>query len=353
MIILCVALVDPVLASPSDLIIEGLAVRERHPESLGWNENRGFTVFKAGGSWRIRLAGRAGREDHTDIFLDGDRTFYMSMYASVLEEWRAQGREVGENVATAMIRPDRVPFFPTAELVGPIWATFLSGEFFANQRDGKMSPLVSAGIMASRAGAAEEITTQRFSRAELVTALAVPNRIDYLFEGTVTDSGRQEGYQMVQSMFGGQTNAVFEIVATTNVAGLELPQESLFTVLVPANAPGISDAHWFSYRVLVTNLHLTAQAAPVIRPDMPGLTLVSDFRFVRPDEPLLFSYRTSHWLTDAEVRRLPEYSRAMASVARRPQNPMIGLLFAFVVVVTTTPLLWLLYRRNQTRASTK
>jgi hypothetical protein len=336
---------------PSEFIVQGLVIRERLPESKGWNDERAFEIFYRDGDWRIQLSGRGEWQDSIQIFLDGDKTCYISSYnVSLLDERRKRGEEVGSNVATAMIRNDPVPYFPLAEIAGPVWLTFLSAEFFRTQQQGEMTPPVESGIMGFRGDAAEEITKQRFLRGELSTSLEVPLRIDYPFRATTTDPTMGAIYQKIEEDFPGQTNAVFRILATTNVHGMLLPRESLLDVHIPAGAPGATEASRFLFHVKTTNVVLGQVSPSQTKAEMPGLTAVSDFRFVRPNERLFFAYRTEKWLRDSEVKQLPQYQRARASLGLPPSRPMSAIVFAVVVLAVTG---WLIFLGSKSKTTTK
>jgi hypothetical protein len=109
--------------------------------------------------------------------------------------------------------------------------------------------------------------------------------------------------------------------STTNVNGITLPRESLFEVCVPAKTGG--QGEWrMLYRVTVTNAVARHVSKAETWPEMPGLTVVSDFRFLTTGQRLFLRYSAERWLSDSEVKLLPQYQRAAAIVTLFPQSSM-------------------------------
>jgi hypothetical protein len=75
----------------------------------------------------------------------------------------------------------------------------------------------------------------------------------------------------------------------------------------------------FSYEVAATNLSIRPLYTGDFKPRLPGKTFVNDMRFSAPGHDLRVNYYVSdeRWLSDNEVKELPEYAVAVGQASQK------------------------------------
>jgi hypothetical protein len=117
----------------------------------------------------------------------------------------------------------------------------------------------------------------------------------------------------------GFTNAVYQALEYTNVGALSLPTRATLTTFAPQlGDPGPRVVPKFAYEIVATNLTTSLLHTGSFRPELPGKTFVNDMRFSTPGNDLHVNYYASdeRWLTDGEVKQLPEYAVATAQAGQ-------------------------------------
>ena len=116
-------------------------------------------------------------------------------------------------------------------------------------------------------------------------------------------------------MDAGFTNAVFQTLEYTNVGGLALPTRATLVTFAPQlGDPAPRVLRRFSYEIIATNLTAQLLHTGGFKPQLPGVIYVNDMRFSTPANDLHVNYYVSdgQWLTDDQVKRLPEFAVAVA-----------------------------------------
>lgn len=158
----------------------------------------------------------------------------------------------------------------------------------------------------------------------------------------------------------GFTNVVYRVDATSNSSGLLLPARFHVDHYMQEGRPGENAVSacslWRRFSFSVTNRCTEAGVASFI-PRVLGITTVDDLRFALSEPRVLkVGYvATNRWLTDSEVKRLPEYAQTLryqagASarlVGPRPTSIVSKVLFWSSFAGSTLICLWLLLRRRQ------
>jgi hypothetical protein len=117
----------------------------------------------------------------------------------------------------------------------------------------------------------------------------------------------------------GFTNAVFQTLESTNVDGLALPTRATLDTFTPQlGDPRPRVVRRFSYEIVATNLTTRLLHTGGFKPELPGKTYVNDMRFSTPGYDLHVNYYVSdgQWLTDADVKRLPEFTVAVGHASQ-------------------------------------
>ena len=136
----------------------------------------------------------------------------------------------------------------------------------------------------------------------------------------------------------------------TNVGGLSLPTRATLNTFAPQlGDPGPRVVPKFTYEIVATNLTTRLLHTGGFKPELPGKTYVNDMRFSTPHNDLHVNYYANdeRWLTDGEVKQLPEYavaaaqagqmrtasSRPAARVSRLVVWVVLGVLAAFPIAI--------------------
>jgi outer membrane translocation and assembly module TamA len=100
---------------------------------------------------------------------------------------------------------------------------------------------------------------------------------------------------------------------------LALPARATLDTFAPQlgdPVPGV--VRRFSYEIVATNLTTRLLHTGGFKPQLPGKTYVNDMRFSTPGYDLHVNYYVSdgQWLTDADVKRLPEFAVAVGHASQ-------------------------------------
>jgi hypothetical protein len=353
-VLLSVVLPVMAVAQRHTLVVEGWITNDIPSEPLA--QSKEFQLRTDGDKWIMRLSGPLGPKQYFEIFFDGKKTCYLNNMKALIEEKKAEGKQVGDNVANAIIRPGPVPYFTLIEDAGLLWLTYLSGPFLAGNQalEGFITPPCRKGIMGSGDVRTEDLLLQRYRRtADRVNSLGVPKRVEYFFAATnLPGMPRSIGLKEVERQFYSQTNAVFEVLNVAQVNTTRIPERSRLVVLKPAEISGQAiDVTFFLH---ATNITVGGSNTNLV-PEIPGLTHFTDHRFANAVRPLLFfSYEGTRWLSDREVKRLPQYQWALGRVppAELSRTGKV-LFFAVLVLLLLFPAFMALISRQLKKKSAK
>ena len=311
-----------------------------------------FRASSDGTNWLVRFSVNNGPIDFVEAFSLGDKVAYLCNMESWLAEKRRKGETVGSNACIAMIRRGAVPFFPMQQEAGVVWQTFFSGEFYRTNVDGFITPLFVYGFMGAGHVKFEDLTLQAFTRGAVATDLRIPREVSLLFK-TRNGPVRSAAYDR---MFEGQTNAMFRLLATTNLGTAVLPAQSELEVSIPPpfadpvpipEQEGWTQKH-IRFGVRTTNVILETPS-DVLTPKILGVAPITDLRFAATNGILLLTYRSDKWLPDEELRQRPEYKSAHERIFGRRPGVHTKWFLVCVVALMTAPIatMWLSRRKRQ------
>lgn len=189
----------------------------------------------------------------------------------------------------------------------------------------------------------------------------LPESLIYFNEGQyfVNINGRPSTMDAPKPYDGGWTNAHFEVLSATNIAGLTLPASSRFTRFAP-RPNGTSSNDLAAITVVDIDLIGVMAAGQVgardLLPHLPPNLLVSDNR-LQPEIDVPIHYRSREkWLTLEEVSRLPEFDsqfriakrmRAEKQDALRSASLRTRAVYAAFVVVLLVPLVFAIIKHTR------
>jgi RNA polymerase sigma factor (sigma-70 family) len=280
-----------------------------------------FTVTVSNGLWFMRITDVRSNTvaGYFEIGCDGQRTYYVD-YQEAWAQAAALRRGTGnaENVAVGIIGPQEVPHFPFAHQAGAIWLAYASGRYFDAVTGPRLQPAATLFVLFGRNVQPNSFALQQAfwsRRQERPGALA---SAVYLDDGIAGLRGGA-AVKWPAPLDAGFTNAVYQALEYTNVGALSLPTRATLTTFAPQlGDPGPRVVPKFAYEIVATNLTTSLLHTGGFRPQLPGKTFVNDMRFSTPHNDLHVNYYANdeRWLTDAEVKQLPEYAVATAQAGQ-------------------------------------
>ncbi len=310
-----------------------------------------YIVLLDGCQWKIRFSShRFADTDYYEVACDGTNTYYLSS----IERWfngqkaagKIVGKDISDNVGIACVRQSKVPAFPFAHWASPIWLSFCSGCYFDGLGNSRAEPPAVIHAFSRGDRNPNSYLLQSVSVVSFTNELHVPSSVVYLPDE--------------KSLL---NRSVFTMISATNVNGKFFPNATSFETFFP-DLENPNKMQVVSYRVEATNI-MSINTPPDndnFRPKLPGIVSVAEERFNRAgtSEPgnlgFHFTYKTTKWLSDEEVKNLPEFKRQrISSHAPPPAKSKAVVAFFFVLMTIIIPLLaWKVFfpqRDNQPTAT--
>lgn len=355
--VVCLCVLNPVIAQPAGLlagpipfVVEGWVTNDFSSPPL--DQKQQFQLRSDGLKWWMALSGPFGPTQHFEVFYDGTNTYYLNNMKAFLEEKRANGEKMGDNVATAMVRKGAVPYFDLVDKAGLVWLTFLSGSTFTGKPSGTgfITPPCFLGILASGLLYGEDFTLHRYvCSPDSGNDLCVPKHIDYLFEATnLPAPPRNIAIIEAVKRFAGMTNVTFDVLEESQIGRHLVPRSSRLVVYVPAQLG--RSARQITYGLTATNISVGAKVTNLVA-EIPGLTHFTDLRFASASRPLVrFSYDGFKWLSDSEAASLPQYRAVLRMWPAPGSSRGTALLLSVLILLMLFPAYLARVSRKQKRA---
>ena len=211
-----------------------------------------------------------------------------------------------------------MPHFPFAPQASAIWLAYASGRYFDAATSSRLQPAATLLVLYGRNVQPNSFALQqtRWSRQE--HRPGVPASAVYLDDGIAGLRGGKP-VKWPAPLDAGFTNAVYQSLESTNLAGLTLPLRATLDTFTPQlGGPIPRVVQRFRYELLATNLTASLVRTGSFLPQLPGKTYMNDMRFSAPGYDLHVNYYVDEgkWLTDPEVKRLPEYAVAVGHASQ-------------------------------------
>ncbi|MCP5518229.1 MAG: hypothetical protein H7A45_13325 [Verrucomicrobiales bacterium] len=244
---------------------------------------------------------------------DGERSWFVQdLRAQLAETGRDASRSPAKNVAVGIVRHSPVPATVLNDEIGAIWIALCSSCYFKGLEEPQAEPPTSQGVLAFgiRGMTSYDRLPVQITASEGSQPFHVPSKVVYLREaengmGGAPAEGTDPGS-------GAQVAATFEVLNWTNLAGYRLPARSRYWVPSRNGDGSTSEAKpLVQYDVRIADLK-SIDAGFAVQPELPGIVATTDTRFPATADHSV-SWQSDHWLTDAEVRALPELSQAISS----------------------------------------
>ena len=307
-----------------------------------------FTIAVSNNLWFMRITDVRSNTvaGYFEIGCDGQRTYYVD-YQDAWAKAAAlqQGTGLAENVAVGIIGPQEVPHFPFAPQAGAIWLAYASGRYFDAAPSSRLQPAATLFVLYGRNVQPNSFALQPTLWSRRERHPGVPESAVYFDDGI---AGLRGGVPVKwpPPLDAGFTNAVYSALDFTNVDGLSLPMRATLDTFSPQlGDPGPRVVQRCRYEIVTTNLTTEFLHAGSFKPELPGKTYMNDMRFSTPGNDLHVNYYVSdgQWLTDTEVKQLPEYvvaaarasqtSAAFSRPANRLSRPLVWAVFALLAAL--------------------
>jgi len=312
-----------------------------------------FNAVIEGAKWNIKLTQDTKKlYDYEEISFDGEYSYNVSSIKSNIEERRQHGEKVGDNVATAWVSKE--PFFRSIFVheAGPVWLAYASGHFFSTFTNHVIEPIIAYNCEPIPS-ADSTLVKQKVEWSSFQDFPYLPRSALFLDNGSLLTEPlrkRQPPYDK------GFTNVIFHVLETTNFYGMILPIKVAVDVFCPLKT-GLGLL--CSYEISDVKVNVESNNFS-FKPSIPGLTYVTDGRFVSEAGLIAYPIKTN-WLSETEVRSFPQFAngKAVASVIERnipvpPTSPTVLWIircFLILTILVSPILIW--YSLNKTNKTKK
>ncbi len=275
-------------------------------ETLASVENFNFEVAVSNCYWDIKFFPTILTNNSYEAKSDGENIYFIHNLSNAIELLKKEGKENADNFATGLVVKNQVPHDPFAEGIGPVWLTYASSCYFKNRTSDDVE------VMFSRSDDRiflDQVVLQK-AKWKLDGALALPIKLDIFNDGTIF-SHRSLEHKYHAPYNNGFRIAQFEVLTTTNIEGFSFPASAVFkTFGTKEHGRTKSDLRLvFEHQILLTRISIGA-VIDDLPPQVPGITAVTESRFIG-EKMNPFSYRCKNrMLTDSEVRKLGEFEKA-------------------------------------------
>ena len=249
-----------------------------------------FTLTVNGNTWFVRTTKPEKRtSDYHEAWFDGTNLYHVCSIATAVQTMRSRGTNVGANTATAWVHRTRFLHDSFAHYIAPLCFAYASTSYLNALTNNMVEPIWEWPLSTGSYSALNPITVKSIITRHPVEPY-LPTQAVFFDDGLV----RHPAWPSVRATkrkppYGdGFTNAVFSVGSFTNVGGYALPNTAVLEVFAPkdrifsptqlgTNASDlIAHSH---YRITLTNATVQ-RTLPSTQPALPGLTSISDSRFV-------------------------------------------------------------------------
>ena len=299
------------------VIPQGVVARSN--ECVGY-----FSATIQENKWSIRTKRTDEDDDYFEDVCDGTNVYSVSSMESWVRKRQEKGLKVGVNTGEGIITPGAFPH-NSPEQNKILWLAFASSKYLAKSNTGQVPPIATHS---SRRAYLYGFTQLAFWELNKMS----PNLPAYVL---IFDDGRVRRWKDEDSGFlisppqesswrgpyvAGFTNGILSVKGYKTYGQLFLPQTIEFNVFVPAREGATTN----DLTAIRTYFFETTNAiSPVsilgVGPSVLGPIQTTDERFQLDKTPIFqVSYLcTNKWLSEAEVRRLPEFAKARPYEAKR------------------------------------
>jgi hypothetical protein len=288
--------------------------------------------------WLIRLVDLLPADaevfrDYCEVSFDGELTYFLESYESIIAAKRAAGEKVGVNDAVGIVRRSGVPRFPFGWAAGPVWLTYASGRYFAKQTGGwAENPITHGGGDGHRNLTPDTFEIQKVEWLTLEPGALAPRQVKY-FDGVFKD-----------------INTLFEVRAFLPLHDILIPERSDTRTFYRYGERALP-AHDFT---VITSNVVRGGSVRSFRPLVPGIVFVTEERFNGKEAASLhFTYlATNKWLSDAEVKALPVYRQVLRSrLGSIPvSKPDARTILIILVLLNVAFAVWLFWRTRRRKS---
>lgn len=320
------------------------------------SNTQSFEVHVDDCRWLVRLGTHdPDVYDYRVVSCDGAATYFLLSYETRRRNRIAKGEVPGPNVGDGTVVGGTIPCFHMAEEAGAIWLAFASACHFRDAPKNGKRPVPFATYVHSTpilpgSGLQEE-------NAEVCLHSDSPHLpISVAYHDNLAiqhDAARTTGLPSAPRF----TNVVYQAASFTNLGNVTVPQRAIVSIHRPdpRDASGQGTQLCQSYEMAATNIVL-GKSLLDFRPELPGITIVSEQRF-NNGTGLSFAYfRSNTWPSVEEVLRSPAYKAALSNHrqglqdrlgrdARQPTRRIVAALALLISVLAFPAAVWLIRKR--------
>ena len=271
--------------------------------------------------WFVRISNPTKTEfDYREISYDGRQLYYVESFPTRIRLKQERGEAVGFNEATAWMYKGETFHDEFAHEVGPLWICYASGCFFTNLRTNEMEPVITFGVSTGVYSSTANPFLQRIQREMQPKFPKLPVRVVFLDDGLLRIS-KGVTVRREKLFADGFTNAVFEVLRQTNLAGALFPAESRLRVYAPEPfGPNPTNLALFSEYLIRLTSGTRTSSVTNFQPSLPQKTYLSDARFAEARPIGMIS--TGQWPSEDFVKQGKQYEQAVR--VERHSSPVVS-----------------------------
>jgi hypothetical protein len=279
-----------------------------------------FSLRVGGDKWFIRLDPRTEQGfDYVEAGSDGSTVYCVTHMETSANREMARRPELKATLSTstAWVCRGQILHVPTIDCVNPAWLAYASGAYFRSRTNHMTEPVILHNV----GGVDYDNTSDFLQQTEWSLNDAFPfspRRVVYLSDGLIRVRGKTLGARP-PPYDAGYTNAVFEVVAFTNAAGVSIPLVATLTVYSPGDGQ-LEVNHEYVIRTIGVDV---AASEGRYLPELPARCVVSDAR--AQDEVGVVVYKSSGrgWPTLQRLKSSAAYGHARdrTAVETLPPEP--------------------------------
>jgi len=272
--------------------------------------------------WFLRLEPKTAEPfDLIEAAYDGVQVYCVTMLETAAKkEIHKHPELLGKlPLANAWIYNGHILHIPHVHWAGPIWLAYGSGTYLKSRTNNMIEPVTTLSV-----GGVEYDPLARFLQKaewELATvAPFLPTKVIYYADGVIRVRGVEAG-RFPPPFDNGFTNAIYEVIAFTNISGLAFPRVAVLTVFSPkiTGVPQRNLRVINQYTIELSQAGLSTYGATFV-PQLPDKCVVTDGR-LQDEVGTLTYFSEGFWPTVNQLKKTAVYMQA-----RLDRGPQFGTL---------------------------
>jgi hypothetical protein len=334
----------PIRTSSHDYTVKGLyeqkLIRYSFLQKTYYYEfvTNGFELYVTDCRWLMKLGTKDSKVyDCCIVSSDGENTYLLLDYETRLKATGKTNLNVGDGTVTK----GNVPCFVFAEEAGAIWLAYASACRLSERTHDARQIMPFANYVRPRpVGPGSPPALEQSARVLSDHPPYLPRLVTYYVKDLAA-----VGFNVQTQLSTGHpfTNVFYQALSFSDVDGFRFPKEAIVSVYRP-DPQHLSDIQaqlCEEYRLILTNAVVGVSLAS-FKPELPGNTLISDWRFTDAGVWGLAYFATNDWLDENVVRNSKGYREALRNIHTGGPKPATRFVvrWAFVVLLFFPLVVW-------------